>query len=44
MQLQRDIMETERESLRGALAQVYAPVHTVLASVLTLTSWATTRA
>lgn len=44
MQLQRDIVESERESLRDALARVCAPVHIVLASVLTHTAWSTTRA
>lgn len=37
MQLQRDIAETEKESLRGALARVCAPVHIVLA--LSLPTW-----
>lgn len=44
MQLQRDIVEAERESLRGALARVCTPVHIVLASVLAHVAWATTRA
>lgn len=44
MQLQRDILETEKESLRGALAQVCALVHMVLASVFTGVTWATARA
>lgn len=44
VQLQRDILETEKENLQGALAQVCAPVHMVLASVFTRVAWATPRA
>ena len=44
IQLQRDILETEKESLHGALAQVCAQGHMVLAPALTCVSWATTRA
>lgn len=44
MQLQRDILETEKESLHGALAQVWAQGHMILASALTPVAWATTRA
>lgn len=42
MQLQRDILEMEKESLHGALSQVCAQGHMVLAPALTCVAWATT--
>lgn len=41
MQLQRDILETEKESLHGALAQVCAQGHMALAPALSPVAWAT---